>query len=238
MPQASNRGKNRRMIAVLPNGYLTILQAAEVLSVAMYAGVPDLPVVSQLRKDGLDVRDGRATDRAIAEIWRAVDEGRLRALAIGGRPRRILRLRPELTESIPSLRSPRGRGFTSLRHSHPAYHELASWFGSLLYRVTLAFRETEIQTLARRLMRARRIAQKADGQRSRRGRPSRMTIIQPVISNVVERRKWTSTMGMKVLTREVNRTGKWPKAVSQDTVARALDLLHEQTKDRRFERVR
>ena len=40
------------MTAVVPNGYLTILQAAEVLSSAMYAGVPDLPVVSQLRKEG------------------------------------------------------------------------------------------------------------------------------------------------------------------------------------------
>lgn len=45
-------------------------------------------------------------------------------------------------------------------------------------------------------------------------------------------------MGMKALTREVNRAGKWPQRVSQDTVARALDLLYEQIRDRRFERVR
>jgi hypothetical protein len=45
-------------------------------------------------------------------------------------------------------------------------------------------------------------------------------------------------MGMKALTREVNRAGKWSQDVSQDTVTRTLDLLHEQTKDRRFERVR
>lgn len=109
------------MTPTLPNGYLTILQAAEVLSSAMYAGVPDLPVVSQLRKEGLDVKEGRATDRAIAEIWEAVDAGMLRVLAIGGRPRRMIRLDPKLTESIPTLRSPRGRGFTFLRQSNPAY---------------------------------------------------------------------------------------------------------------------
>jgi hypothetical protein len=34
------------MSEVLPNGYLTILQAAGVLLPAMYAGVPDLPVVT------------------------------------------------------------------------------------------------------------------------------------------------------------------------------------------------
>jgi hypothetical protein len=226
------------MTAVLPNGYLTILQAAEVLSRTMYAGVPDLPVVSELRKQGLDVRDGPAMDRAIAELWKAVDGGTLQALAIGGRPRRILRLDPELTKSIPTLRSPCGRGFTSLRQSNPAYHQLASWFGPLHHTAALAFRETEVQKLARRLMRARRIAQKPDGQKNSRGRPSRVAIVQPVISDLVAQQKWNPTMGMKALTREVNRAGKWPQDVSQDTVTRTLDLLHEQTKDRRFERVR
>jgi hypothetical protein len=77
------------MSSVLPNGYLTMLEASELLTTAMYAGVPDLPTVRQLREDGLDVRDGRAMDRAIAEVWKAVDGGTLRALAIGGRPRRV-----------------------------------------------------------------------------------------------------------------------------------------------------
>jgi hypothetical protein len=226
------------MTAVLPNGYVTILQAAEVLSSAMYAGVPDLPVVSQLRKRGLHVKEGRATDRAIAEIWKAVDAGTLRALAIGGRPRRIVRLDPNLTKSIPMLRSPRGRGFTFLRQSNPTYHELASEFGPLLHRAVPAFREIEIKKLARRLMRARRTALRRDGQNKPVGRPSRMATIQPVISDLVARRKWNPTMGMKALTREVNRAGKWAQDMSQDTVTRALDLLHEQTTDRRFERVR
>jgi hypothetical protein len=155
-PRAPKRTENRRMSAVLPNGYLTILEAADLLSRAMYAGVRDLPVVSRLRKEGLNVRDGQARYRAIAEIWKAVDEDRLRAVAIGGRPRRILRLDPELTKSITGLRSPCGRGFTWLRQSNPAYHQ----FG-------------------RRLTRARRIAQKAEGPKNPRGRPSRMATVQP-----------------------------------------------------------
>jgi hypothetical protein len=226
------------MTAVLPNGFLTILQATDALLPAMYAGVPDLPVVSRLRDEGLDVRDGRAKDRAIAEIWKAVDAHRLRALAIGGRPRRIARLDSELTKGIPTLRSPRGRGFTFLRQSNPHYHQLASWFGPLLHAVVLAFRESEIQKLGRRLMRARRSAQRVDGQNRPVGRPSLTATVQPVISDVVMRRKWNATMGMKSLTREVNRAGNWPRHMSQDTVTRALDLLHEQTNDRRYERVR
>jgi hypothetical protein len=225
------------MSAVLPNGYVTILEAADLLSRAMYAGVPDLSVVSRLRKAGLNVRDGQARDRAIAEIWKAVDDVRLRTMAIGGRPRRIVRLDPELTKSIPGLRSPRGRGFTSLRQSNPNYHQLASWFGSLLPAAVPMFREIEVQKLARRLMRARRTAPKADGKKNSRGRPSR-TGVQPVIRDLVAKRKWNPTMAMKALTREVNRIGKWSQHVSQDTVTRTLDLLHEQTNDRRFERIR
>jgi hypothetical protein len=101
----------------------------------------------------------------------------------------------------------------------------------------LAFRETEVQKLARRLMRARRIAQKADG-RKIGGRPSYMAIVQPVISQLIATRKWNATMSMKALTREVNRASKCPRDISDDTVTRALDLLHDQTKDRRYERVR
>ena len=226
------------MITVLPDGYLTILQAAEVLSRTMYAGVPDRPVVDQLRKQGLDVKDGRAMHQALAELWKAVDRGALRALAIGGRPRRILRLDPDLTKSIPTLRSPRGRGFALLRQSNAAYHQLASWFGPLLHSAVVAFEETEVQKLARKLMRARRVAQKPDGPKDPRGRPSRMVIVQPVIRDLVAERKWNATMGMKALTRQVNHAGRFPRDVSRDTVTRALDVLHEQTKDRRFERVR
>jgi hypothetical protein len=226
------------MNAVLPIGYVTLLEAAEMLLPAIYAGVPDLPIVTSLRQEGIDVKDGSAMDRAIVELWKAVDKDTLRSVAIGGRPPRVVRLDPKFTKAVPTLRSPRGRGFTLLRQSNPAYHQLASWFGPLLHSAALAFREMEVQKLARKLMRARRIAQRPDGRKNPRGRPSRMGIVQPVIRDLVAERKWNPPMGMKALTRQVNRAGKWPQQMSQDTVTRALDLLHEQTNDRRFERAR
>jgi hypothetical protein len=205
---------------------------------AMYAGVSDLAIVTSLRREGIDVTDGPAMDHAIVELWKAVDNDTLRSVAIGGRPRRIVRLDPKFTKAVPTLRSPRGRGFTLLRQSNPAYHQLASWFGPLLHPAALAFRETEVQKLARKLMRARRMAQRPDGRKNPRGRPSRMGIVQPVIRDLIAERKWNPPMGMKALTRRVNRAGKWPQQMSQDTVTRALDLLYEQTHDRQFERVR
>jgi len=43
------------MTAVLPVGYVTILEAAEMLQPAMYAGVPDLPIITKLRQEGIEV---------------------------------------------------------------------------------------------------------------------------------------------------------------------------------------
>jgi hypothetical protein len=45
-------------------------------------------------------------------------------------------------------------------------------------------------------------------------------------------------MGVKALVRLANRVGNWPKPMSEDTVARALDQLYEETQDRRYRRVR
>jgi hypothetical protein len=69
---------------VLPIGYVTLLQAAEMLQASMFGGVPDQEAVKSLRRTGVNVRDGLATDRAIDEIWKAVDAGSVRAMVVGG----------------------------------------------------------------------------------------------------------------------------------------------------------
>jgi hypothetical protein len=227
------------MSAVLPIGFVTLLEGAERLQATMHAGLPDSPIVKKFRQGGFDVNDGPATDSAIDELWKAVDKGTLRCVAIGGRPRRVVRLSPQFTRSIPGLRSPRGRGFTLLRQSNPAYRDMASWFGPLFHTATAAFRETEIEKLGRRLMRARRTVQRTNGPKKKaRGRRSLIVPVQQVIRDVVGRRKWNPTMPMKALTSEVNRSRECQRVVSDETVTRALDGLHEQTGDRRFERVR
>lgn len=42
------------MTTVLPIGYVTILEAAEMLLPAMYAGLPDLPIVTSHRQKDLE----------------------------------------------------------------------------------------------------------------------------------------------------------------------------------------
>jgi hypothetical protein len=223
---------------VLSIGYVTILEAAEMLQPSMFAGKPDQAAVTKLRQIGVNARDGLATDRAIAEIWNAVDSGAVRAMLVGGRPRRIVRLDPAITKQIPILRSPRGRGFTFLRPSNPAFHQLAGWFGPDLSNITLAFRETEIQKLAHRLKRTRRRMSVSDGAKRRIGRPSRQAAVEPVIRELVEGGKWNPLMGLKALARAANQRGNWAKSVSEDTVGRTLDQIYEGTQDRRYARAR
>jgi hypothetical protein len=221
---------------ILPPGYVSILQAADILEQSLFAGLPDKPIILRYRQAGLAVGDGAARDQAITELWEAVDAKKLHAMAFGGRPRRMVRLDPALTKQIPWLRSPRGRGFTALRPSNPAFHSFAAWFGPHVADATLAFCETEIQRLGRRLMRARRRSSRSNDTKRRTGRPSRQAEVCVTIRNIVEKEKWSPLSGLKALTKETNREGKWAKPVSEDTVARALDWLYENTQDRRFER--
>jgi len=226
------------MTDALPLGYVTLLQAAEMLQPSMFGGTPDKPSVVRLRQMGVNVSDGMATDRAIAEIWKAVDSCTVRPMVIGGRRRRIIRLTPAITKQIPSLRSPRGRGFTFLRPSNAAFHQLAGWFGPDLSTVTLVFRETEIRKLARRLLRTRRRMSISGGTKRRIGRPSRQAALEPIICKLVEGGKWNPLMGLKALTSAANRRGDLPKLVSEDTVGRTLDRIYERTQDRRYARAR
>jgi hypothetical protein len=219
---------------VLPIGFLSIRDAAEVVAESMFVGVPDRPVVTKLRAMKLDVADGKAIDDAIAAIWKAVDTGKVRALAIGGRPRRIVQLAADLTGAIPGLRSPRGRDFNLLRPRNPYYGQITDWFGLNLASVTVAFRETEVIKLASSLRRTRRNAQAAP---TPRGRPSRQAEVISAIEDIVARQKWSSHGSLKDLTRSVNRIGTFHARVSEDTVGRALDRLYSDSRDRRYQRI-
>jgi hypothetical protein len=55
---------------LLPDGFVTLREAAEIVAQGRYAGVPDSELVAELRHSGLDVADGTALDDAIAEIPR------------------------------------------------------------------------------------------------------------------------------------------------------------------------
>jgi hypothetical protein len=224
------------MTALVPIGYVTVLQAAEMLLPAMYAGTPDRPIVTSLRQKGIAVTDGPAKDDAIAQLWSAVDDGGVTPMAVVGPRRRVIKLDPDLTK-IPVLRDPRGRGFTYLRPSNPAFSELAAYCGGDLSNVIVVFPESEIQRLARKLMRARRASSRSQG-RKRRGRPSRQEVVLSIVREIVEQGDFLPLNGLKALTHSVNRKGKLKPPVSDETVDRVLDGLYQQTKDRRFQRVR
>jgi hypothetical protein len=190
---------------ILPIGYVTILQAVEILQPSMFCGVPDRAAVTRVRQMGMDASDGLARNGAIAEIWDAVDAGIVQAMAIGGRAPQIVKLDSEFTKQIPALRDPLGRGFTLVRPSKPAFQQLADWFGRNFSKAVPIFEEAEIRKLASKLRRTRTRKSNSDGKAKRRGAPSRQDAAQPIIHEVVDSRQWTPSMGMKALTSFVNR---------------------------------
>ncbi len=99
-----------------------------------------------------------------------------------------------------------------------------------------AFRDVEIRRLARNRLQARRRKQSTVKKR-RSGRPSRQGEIKKIISEAIDRKRWSTTASIKALTHEVNRLGTWFEPVSEDSVQRALSALSSESKDRRFERV-
>jgi hypothetical protein len=224
-------------VTLIPIGYVGIREAAAILARSMFAGVPDHPVVTSTRELGFEVVDRDATDGAIAELWKAHDRGQIRAVAIGGPQRRIVRLDPDLTKGVPLLRSARGGDFTYMRPGNRLHTQFVAWFGPMLSDVALAFPQTDIEKCARAARRAwRKKASRDEAITSRKGRPSRQAEVIPIIQEIIELKQWNTKSSMKALTTLVNRSGKFTKDVSQDTVARALNALHQKTGGRQFQR--
>jgi hypothetical protein len=169
---------------IIPIGYVTIREAAEVIAQSRFAGVADRPEVTKLRRLGVDAADGAAIDDAVAALWKAADAGKLRVVAIGGKPRKIVRLDPEDLKEVPFLRSPRGRDFNLLRPSHRLYKSITQWFGLDLTVITIAFREKEVAKLARSVVRARRKDVKSDGVKKKVGRPERQAEVGKLANKV------------------------------------------------------
>lgn len=228
-----------RMNPLLPDGYLSLQAAIRMLAAVLYAGTATSPQITRLHKHGYQFGSSDEYAEATEQLWSAVDAGKLQLLAVGGVHRQIIALPPDTSQWIPLLRSPQGRGLTYLRPNNPAHRQFVEWFGADVSRVTLAFRETQLSTLSRLLVRRRRRITKrvAEGTRSR-GRPSLQDEIRPIVREVVEARQWTPLKSIKTLTSCVNRRRRSGQPVSDETVTRTLDSLFKETQNRQFERPR
>jgi hypothetical protein len=223
------------MMRLIPEGFLSIRQAAHWLATAMYSGAPDRPPVAHLKSGGFDVADGEAIPDAVSQLWKAYDSDKLEAFLIGAAQKVPLKLTSDMSKEIPGLRSARGGGFTLLRHRNHHHHQLVEWFGRDLSTVVVVFRETEIKRLGRELLQRRRRRTKVLGKKG--GRPPVQLEVQSIIRRIVDRGTWNSTQSIKSLALRVNREGKLARPVSEDTVERALRNLHQETHDRRYQRV-
>jgi hypothetical protein len=193
----------------------------QILESYLFSGLSERALVTELRKQGFDVADGAERNKAVAELWKAVDQSKVQAIAIG--PAAIpYALTPDQTKNLPFLRNPRGGNLSFLRPSNPAHNDFVKQFGPNLADVSLAFQKSEIEKLARRLRQERRQDAKS-GEATTRGRPSLRADVVVYIRKAVDEGKWIPPQSIKALTAEVNKVGNFKKKVSAETVGRALD---------------
>jgi hypothetical protein len=185
------------MNRLVPDGFLTIRQAAEKLAVAMYSGISDRSIVKDLRELGIDVADGDANDEAFDEIWVAVDGGKIQTFVVGRGRVEDLKLSARMSKSIPGLRHPRGADFNLLRPRNLLHKQFVEWFGPGLSMIAIMFRETQIDRLARTLLRARRRATSLGARQA--GRPRRQVEVKAKIREVVDQGAWRPTESIKAL---------------------------------------
>jgi hypothetical protein len=220
------------MTRLVPIGFLTFREAVARIEETMFAGIPDSKGVMEAReREQGDVGDRDANRKAGAELWKAVDGGRVRPLAIGGARRRIIKLDPALTSQIPHLRLT--GDFSYLRQNNPAFKEFTSWFPSrTTAAITLGFRENDIEKLCSKLRQRRRRTVLRPGEQTKRGRPSLARLVRPAVVELIENNGWSTAHSLKALVRAVERrTGKW---VSEETAGRCLDELFKESRDRKY----
>jgi hypothetical protein len=218
-----------------PNRYLSLREALSQLKNAIFAGRPDRPAIAKVREQEGDVGDGEATEEAAAELWRAVDRGSVRAMAIDGSRRKVVQLSADTTREIRLLRQ--AGGFEFLRPWHPHHDKLIRGLRvRQLAGATLVFREPEVTELCGKLRRRvrRKIASCRKG--GTVGRPAVKPAVQSCIRELIDAGKWRVPQSIKQLTHLVKRA--LHRSISEDTVARALDETHAATLDRRFLRHR
>jgi len=223
---------------MIPINYLSRQEAIEVIAAAKFAGVPDRGAVIEARQKGVDAADGPANDEAIAELWRAVDEGTLEVIAHGPGDR-WLKMSPEETGQVPLLRAPRGGDFTFLKPGNP-FHDIAvSKFGSRLGLVSLMFPKLQVEKVARLTRRRRRQSLARSTGNHTAKQPSRKELVLSIVRKMIEDGRWNPTISLIALTRLVERSNNWGQKVpSEDSVTGALDQIYEETRDRRFQRTR
>lgn len=222
---------------LIPAHYLTLRQAADTVATGIYCGLPDTTLIERLKESAFEVADGEAIEKAISQIWAAVDKEKLQAFVVGGPRATPLKLSASISKAIPGLRNPRGGDLSLLRPSNTNFEQFRALFGRDLSKVSVIFREMEVTQLARACLQSRR-RKTSSASGIKVGRPSRKNQVETTIRDLIEARKWAPTEPIKSLTYEVNTCGKWLNPVSEDTVTRVLDELYSKTKNRRYERLR
>jgi hypothetical protein len=225
------------MAGVVPDGYLAVREALRALMMIRCAGLEMTAAVIEARAKGAEASYDRSEMEASAQFfWSQVDAKKLAVWAEHPSTGSLLKIDPLLL-NVPLLRKYSVSDLSYLRSTHPLATLLVQRFGRSFKTVQLLIVEAELQRVATAVRRTRKRKQAYPGSAKPAGRPSKVADAKPAIRNIVDAKQWTGAESLKKLTNILSRAPHNLR-VSNDTAARALDELCEETRDRRFQRMR
>jgi hypothetical protein len=227
------------MADLTPSGSLGIDEAIAAFGERMYRNDPESELVQKLRKSGLSIGSAERNADAVEALRRAVVRGNLEVFAWHSGMSAPVRLSDT---ALARLRMLDRRTFF-LRTGHVRVIELAraGVLGELAKNFSDSrcfFEEHDFRIWLDR--RERRLRSSEEGLIARPvalGRPSKTLSIKPLIVEIVEGRLWDRSEPLARMVDLLNR--RLPSdRVCADTVAKAMDDLHDETREARYERRR
>jgi hypothetical protein len=225
------------MAQVIPGPYLSLREAIWTLARARNAGEETSDDAKHAHKLGFDQEFSRKELQDAADaLWSHIDAGKLTVWAEHPGSNAPLRIEPALLDFV-GVRRYGVSDLSYLRPPHRLLHLLAQRFGPSWRDTQLLLDRTELARVERNQRRTRKRKQAPPGSAKPVGRPNKVSGAKPAIRKVVDAKQWRGTESLKKLTSILSRA-PYNLGVSTDTAARALDELFQETRDRRFQRLR
>jgi hypothetical protein len=226
------------MNGIVPEGYITLKNAAHALAEIQYAGTDAHDAVIKVRAAGYDVRfTVEEYEQSAATCWELIDRTHDRKRGMKPvhiwveqpKTSRMIQIEPGKLAPVPFARSYKVGDLSYLR-SGPLFVQFSHWFDPPFNHVVFMLKVEDLDCLL--LNYRRTVRRKARAGAQRVGRPSDSPAVQEAILEIDGRGKWNARRdSVKALWQLLGRP-PYSLDVSESTVSRALKALVKADHDR------
>ena len=226
------------MNGIVPEGYITVKNAAHALAAVRYAGMDAREAVIKVRAAGYDVRFTlEEYEQSATTLWKLID--RTHDRKSGMRPvhiwveqprtARTIQIEPGKLAAVPFARSYKVGDLSYLR-SGALFLQFSQWFEPPFHHVLLMLKNEDLDYLLRNYRRT--VQRKASGASKSVGRPSSLEAVQNAILAIAEAGKWSARRDSAKVLYQLVRRAPHHLDVSESTVQRARRALINAGHDR------